>query len=51
MTQKEINLAGQGGPDEETWKKMTPLAKRIYWLIVIVMLVMMFVALVIRFAR
>ena len=30
---------------------MTPLAKRIYWLIVIVMLVMMFVALVIRFAR
>jgi hypothetical protein len=25
-------MAGQGGPDEETWKKMTPAERRAYWI-------------------
>jgi hypothetical protein len=29
-------MAGQGGPDEETWRNMSPLAKRVYWVLVAV---------------
>lgn len=29
-------MAGQGGPDEETWKKMTPRQRRAYWSSVII---------------
>lgn len=27
-------MAVSGGPDEETWKKMSPTAKRMYWICV-----------------
>lgn len=27
-------MAAPGGPDEETWSKMSPRAKRIYWVAV-----------------
>lgn len=28
-------MAGQGGPDDETWKKMSRNEKRVYWCAVI----------------
>ncbi|CAN5870012.1 hypothetical protein BH11PSE12_BH11PSE12_34850 [soil metagenome] len=27
-------MAVSGGPDEETWKKMSPNARKIYWILV-----------------
>jgi hypothetical protein len=33
-----------GGPDEETWKNMSPLAKKIYWLAVVLVVCMMVIA-------
>jgi hypothetical protein len=33
-------MAAPGGPDEETWKAMSPLARRIYWLAVSAVLFM-----------
>jgi hypothetical protein len=37
-------MAGQGGPDEETWKNMTPGQRRAYWVIVCLMLIAMAIA-------
>jgi thiosulfate reductase cytochrome b subunit len=37
-------MAGQGGPDEETWKKMSPMEKKIYWAIVTVIVSLMVIA-------
>ena len=33
-----------GGPDEETWKNMSPLARKIYWVAVAVMAGLMGIA-------
>ena len=27
-------MAAPGGPDEETWRKMSPLARKIYWIFI-----------------
>lgn len=27
-------MAAPGGPDDETWKRMSPTSKRIYWLFI-----------------
>ena len=27
-------MAAPGGPDDETWRQMSPLARRIYWAVV-----------------
>lgn len=37
-------MAGQGGPDEETWKRMRPVEKKLYWACVGVVLVLMIAA-------
>ncbi|NKI96692.1 hypothetical protein FHT26_004653 [Rhizobacter sp. SG703] len=29
-------MAGPGGPDDGTWKRMTPTAKRVYWIFIAV---------------
>ena len=44
-------MAGQGGPDDETWKKMTPAQRRIYWTLVCLVLVAMIIAFIIRLFR
>lgn len=42
-------MAGQGGPDEETWKKMTPKQRRGYWTVVCLILIAMTIAFIVRF--
>lgn len=37
-------MAGQGGPDEETWKKMSPTERRMYWIVVGVIVALMVIA-------
>jgi len=27
-------MAAPGGPDDETWRRMSPLAKKIYWIFI-----------------
>jgi hypothetical protein len=44
-------MAGQGGPDEETWKRMTPGQKRGYWISVIIVLGIIGILSVIRLFR
>jgi hypothetical protein len=29
------DMAAPGGPDEETWRRMSPRAKRLYWVAVL----------------
>ena len=44
-------MAGQGGPDEETWKRLTPGPKRGYWISVIIVFGVIGVLSVIRLFR
>lgn len=44
-------MAGQGGPDEETWSKMTVGEKRAYWISIAAILCIIVVLAAIRFFR
>lgn len=44
-------MAGQGGPDEETWNRMTTGEKRAYWILVALVLGIVLVLAVIRVFR
>jgi hypothetical protein len=44
-------MAGQGRPDEETWKRMTPGKKRGYWIFAITMFGIIGILSVIRLFR
>jgi len=44
-------MAGQGGPDEETWKKMTPGQKRGYWISVVAVVSIILVLFIVSLLR
>jgi hypothetical protein len=48
---KELNMAGQGGPDEETWNRITCRAKRIYWICIFLIFTIILILFGIRFFR
>lgn len=44
-------MAGQGGPDEETWEKMTVRERRAYWIAIGLILIVIGVLCVLRLLR
>jgi hypothetical protein len=44
-------MAGQGGPDEQTWNKMTSGQKRAYWICIGVICALILIGFCIRFLR
>lgn len=48
---EELKMAGQGGPDEETWNKMTPGQKQGYWISVIAIAGIVLVLFIIKLFR
>ena len=44
-------MAGQGGPDDETWKKLGPTGRRIYWALVMVVVLVMAALFLVKLLR